>query len=198
MSEYVESLNIHSNFIYTYAGNVFNYIKELCMHDNQIQAHWIYAAAIMDSDGCFMISRHKVKDRAEYLAMVKIFMIQDGSINYIHKMTGLGSITISGARKSRPNSKPLFQWRITKRADLIVFIQGIMPYLQNKKERAQHLLKYVNTIGCRPKNLRKTRLSDEELNYREESYRKMRELNGNNAGATTKPHGRESVCDSLI
>ena len=41
-------------------------------------------------------------------------------------------------------------------------------------------------------------LPPEELNYREDMYIKMREFNGNKVGATTKSHGPERACDSLI
>ena len=179
----MESLNIHNQFSYTATGSI---LKGFCMHDNQRQAHWIYAAAIMDSDGCFMIARYMRKYRYDYLPTVKIAMIQDGSVNYIKESTGLGTISINGTRPSRPNSKPLYQWSITNRSDLIEFLNGIMPYLKNKKDRAEHLLDYCLMIGLKPIGQRHIRLSDDELHYREEAYQKMRKLNGNNAAATTK------------
>ena len=53
------------------------------MQDNQSQTHWIYSAAIMDSDGCFMIARYKRGEQYDYLPLVKVSMINNGSINYI-------------------------------------------------------------------------------------------------------------------
>lgn len=168
------------------------------MQDNQSQTHWIYAAAIMDSDGCFMIARYKRGHRYDYLPNVKIAMINDGSINYIKKMTGLGNIIINGIRPSRPKSLPMYEWRITKRDNLIDFLNGIMPYLQNKKDRAKHLLDYCEKVGHKPYGTRHIPMTKEELNYREESYQMMRELNSNKVGATTKSRERESACDSLL
>lgn len=169
------------------------------MYDNQRQAQpWIYAAAIMDSDGCFMITRYNRTNGYFYLPMVKITMVDDGAINYIQKEVGLGSVTIVGTRPSRPNSRPLFQWTITNREDLQRFLTGIMPYLRNKEDRAQHLLNYCNTTPCLKNASRNHKLSDDELLYREESYQRMRELNGKNAAATTKSQGPEKGCDSLI
>jgi hypothetical protein len=181
----MESLNIFSQDCYTYTGSVCIQ-KGDYMQDNQNQTHWIYAAAIMDSDGCFMISRYKRGHRYDYLPNVKISMINNGSINYIQKETGLGYVMINGTRPSRPNSLPLYEWRITNKIDLITFLNGIMPYLQNKKERAQHLLDFCRIGNFKEYGQRHIRLTQEELNYREQAYIKMRELNANKVGATTK------------
>ena len=169
------------------------------MQDNQKQTQcWIYAAAIMDSDGCFMITRYNRKNGKYYQPIVRICMINDGSVNYIQRETGLGKISIAGARKSRPNSMPLYEWRITNRPDLTIFLEGIMPYLQNKKDRAEHLLMYCKEREYRLYGTRYKRMSDKELNYREESYQKMRKLNDNKVAATTKSPSLEKGCDSLI
>lgn len=167
------------------------------MQDNQSQAHWIYAAAIMDSDGCFMICRYKRGKRFDYLPNVKIAMINDGSINYIHQETGLGYISVSGVRPSRPNSLPLFEWRITNRADLMKFLEGIIPYCRNKRDRAEFLFEYCKNIGHKPHGQRHIAMTKEELEYRESSYQNMKELNRIKAGTTTKPRGSVRICDSL-
>jgi hypothetical protein len=167
------------------------------MQDNQRQAQvWIYAAGIMDSDGCFMIAKYMRKTGNYYLPLVKITMIKDGAINYITKETGLGRISITGPRKSRPNSQPLFEWTITNRPDLMKFLNGIMPYLQNKKDRAEHLLNYCKNAEYRFYGSRYHTLGMDEVQYREDSYQKMRELNSIKAAASTKSSGPEKVCDS--
>lgn len=171
---------------YTYTGSVLSLNKGIIMQDDQRQAPWIYAAAIMDSDGCFMISRYKRGHRYDYLPNIKISMVQDGSVNYIKESTGLGYINIVGIRKSRPNSLPIFEWRITKRDNVMQFLEGIMPYLRNKKERAEHLLSYCKNIGHKEYGQRHIRMTDQELEYREQSYQRMRKLNDIKAAATTK------------
>jgi hypothetical protein len=57
---------------------------------------------------------------------------------------------------------------------------------------------YITINGVRPSrpNSKPLGLSKEELVRREESYQKMREFNGKQAGAETKSHGHESACDS--
>lgn len=157
------------------------------MQDNQRQAQcWIYAAGIMDSDGCFMIAKYNRKNGNYYLPCVKISMVQNGAINYIRQETGLGTISISGVRPSRPNSLPLYQWTITNRPDLMTFLNGILPYLQNKKDRAIHLLDYCSKSEYRRYGTKHIRMSDVELKFREDMYLKMRKLNEIKAAATTK------------
>lgn len=168
------------------------------MKDNQRQAQcWIYAAAIMDSIGCFMITKSKRKNGIYYTPIVKIYMAKDCAINYILNETGLGYINLPGIRKSRLDRVPLFEWMITKKTELVIFLKGILPYLKDKKDRAEHLLYYCENSEYKMYGTRYTKMSDQELQYREESYLKMRELNGVKAAATTKSLGPEKVCDSL-
>ena len=179
------------------------------MQDNQRQTHWAYAAGIFDADGCFMISRHKRETKRKnyphkvdqwswtYLPAVKVSMVEPEAINLLHKILGFGTVSLNGARPSRPNSKPLLQWGIRNRTNLPVFLEQIIPYLRIKKNRAKFLLEYCKTAkrfgGWKSGYFG---LGKEELNYREESYQKMRKLNGSKVAAETKPLKHESVNDS--
>jgi hypothetical protein len=184
------------------------------MHDNQSQTHWAYIAGIMDADGCFMIFKHKRKTKNRsteralgfpknvdnwsitYLPGVKIGMIEPEAIDLIQNHLGFGYMHIDGARKSRPNSKPIYHWYMRDKNRVAKFIENILPYLRVKKNRALHLLEYCRHIQNISSRGYKG-LSQDELDYREDMYIKMREFNGNKVGATTKSSGRESVCDSL-
>jgi hypothetical protein len=185
------------------------------MQDNQSQTHWAYIAGIMDADGCFMIFKHKRKTKNRetpraiafpkvvkawaitYLPGVKIAMVEPEAINLILNELKFGYMHIDGARKSRPNSKPIFHWYMRDKNRVALFIENILPYLRVKKNRALHLLEYCKHVQATPSCGYKG-LSIEELNYREDMYCKMREFNGNKVGATTKSFGPEKVCDSLI
>jgi len=180
------------------------------MQDNQRQAHWAYIAGIMDADGCFMITRHKRKTQRKdyphqvenwswtYLPSVKICMVERESIDLLYKDLHLGTCTLGGARPSRPNSKPIYQWGIRNRKVIVPFLEQVIPFLRVKKQRAEFLLNYCKTAkNIDDRGSRYFGLDKDELVYREESYQKMREFNGKRAAATTKSLGRESVCDSL-
>ena len=166
------------------------------MQGNQRQTDWSYVAGIMDADGCFMISKHDRKRFSPtYLPCLKIAMIEIEAIQFITNVLGYGKYQIDRARKDRKNSKPIFHWYMRNKKEIMPFLENIISFLKVKQERAKHLLQYCKTVvdcpNC-PKGL-----SEYELNYREEAYRKMREFNGNKVAATTKSLRRESVSDSL-
>lgn len=184
------------------------------MQDNQRQTHWAYIAGIMDADGCFMIFKHKRATKngstqrsidfpknkeswsISYLPGVKIAMIESEAIDFIKNEMGFGNWHLDGARKSRPNSKPIYHWYMRNKDDLVRFLEGIMPYLKVKIHRAKHLLKFCKYLQ-NYKNPCYRGLPQTELDYREEVHRKMREFNGNKVAATTKSPRRESASDSL-
>lgn len=172
-------------------------------------------AGIMDADGCFMIFKHKRKTKnrstkraltfpknvdqwsISYIPGVKIAMIEPEAIDFIENQLGFGHMHIDGARKNRPNSKPIFHWYMRDKYKTAIFLENIIPYLKVKKNRAIHLFEFCKHLQTIPVTGYKG-LSKDELNYREDMYVKMREFNGNKVGATTKPHKHESVSDSLI
>jgi len=179
------------------------------MQDNQRQTHWAYAAGIMDADGCFMITRHKRKTQRKnyphkvdnwswtYLPCLKVAMVEYEAIDLLHNILNFGTVTLDGARISRPNSKPIYQWGIRNRTELPIFLEKVIPYLRVKKERAKFLLKYCKTAKyLGGKKAGYFGLGKDELVYREESYQKMRKFNGKKVAAETKPLKRESVNDS--
>lgn len=170
------------------------------MHDNQRQTSWAYVAGIMDADGCFMImknnNRSAGRKNISYIPGMKIAMIEEESVKFITDTLGFGKYKLESARRDRPNSQPLWQWYLRNRKEGSLFIVKILPFLKVKKERAEFLLSFMkNTELTAPCCYG---LSPEQLNYREDSYWKMRELNGNKVAATTKSQRPERVSDSLI
>ena len=156
-----------------------------------------------------MITRHKRKTQRKdyphrvdrwswtYMASVKVSMVESEAIDFILETSGLGTVALNGARKSRPNSKPIYEWGIRNRIDIVPFLENVIPYLQVKSKRAQFLLNYCNTAKYIPVGgPRYFGLSKDELVYREESYQRMREFNGRKVAAETKPSKHESVSDS--
>lgn len=184
------------------------------MKDNQKQTQWAYIAGIMDADGCFMIMKHARKTKngdsqrsldfpktvakwsGTYIPALKIAMIEPEAVRFIMDEMKYGNIILTGARKSRLNSKPIYDWYERNKAKVIPFLTNVMPYLHVKLKRAQHLLEFSKHL-MEYKNPCYRGCSPEELEYREEMYLKMRELNGTKVAATTKPQRCESISDSL-
>lgn len=177
------------------------------MQDNQRQTHWAYIAGILDADGCFMITKHKRKTPEDrkwhtlmersptYMPTIKICMIEIEAISFISDDLGFGKYQLHGARKSRPTCKPIYHWYVRGRKWVIPFLKEVIPYLRVKKTRAIFLLNFCRKMKLTTDGYHGT--SAEELNYREDSYIKMRELNGNKVAATTKFCGLERASDSL-
>jgi hypothetical protein len=174
------------------------------MQGNQRQTHWAYIAGIMDADGCFMIMKQnrktnrKISERAlkmpkiksswvpYYSARIKIAMIEEEAIKFITEELGFGKYRLDGALKDRIDSKPIFHWYIDERKQTIDFIKNVMPFLKVKKNRAEHVLSFCNHMElCSQPGYRG--VSENELDYRESSYWKMRKMNGSKVAATTKP-----------
>lgn len=184
------------------------------MQGNQRQTHLAYMAGIMDADGCFMIIKqkrgtfNKTSERAfrfpkkvdkwnvSYMPAMKIAMIEEEAMKFICDELGFGKYHIDGARKDRPNSKPIFNWYLRGRMKVEKALKDIIPYLKVKKDRANHLLNFCQHLNSL-KNPCYLGLDLDELNYREDSYIKMREFNGNKVAATTKSSRPEKVSDSL-
>lgn len=177
------------------------------MQDNQRQTHLAYIAGILDADGCFMITKHNRKTPENrrwntlekrsptYMPSVKIAMIEIEAIAFLTYDLKFGKYHLDGARKSRPNSKNIYQWYLRGQKWVTPFLKEVIPYLRVKKHRAEFLYEF-----CQRMTLTKDGyhgIPENELNYREESYVKMRELNGNKVAATTKFCGLERVSDSL-
>lgn len=185
------------------------------MHGNQRQTLLIYTAGIMDADGCFMILKQKRKTKtgiskrslafpkcvdewsASYMPAVKISMIEEEAVKAITEELEYGKYKLEGARKSRPNSKRIYHWYMRDRLKVEKFLEEIIPFLRVKTKRAEHLLKFCNHLNSQ-KNPCYRSFDKSELKYREDSYLKMRELNGTKVAATTESSGPERVSDSLI
>lgn len=176
------------------------------MQGNQKQTHWAYVAGILDADGCFMISKHSRKSEYEnrkwvvvptwaptYMPSIKIAMIEPEAIEFITKEMGFGHWNLNGARKDRVNSKPIYHWYLRSRKNVVPFLNEVIPYLRVKKQRAEFLLEFCHKF----KQCSSRGVTPDELNYREQSYVKMRGLNGNKVAATTKSQRRVSASDSL-
>ncbi len=165
------------------------------MQDNQKQTLWAYVAGIMDADGCFMISRQKRGRKSleigefslSHMAALKIAMIEEEAISFITHDLGFGAYNLEGARKDRKNSKPIYHWYLRQRQQVAEFLENVIPHLRVKKKRAEFLLEFVRRMEKYTDKRFCKRVTESELDYREQSYRRMREFNGNKVAATTKP-----------
>lgn len=165
------------------------------MQGNQKQTDWAYIAGVMDSDGCFMIiKQNRVfngKNCPQHTPTVKISQVEPECIKYITHDLGMGKYKLDRTRireyenGRRFGSKPMYDWYIRSREKLKPFLTGIIPYLRIKKNRAEILLEFCNSIKLMHRGWYGPN-SNSELARREDLYIKIRKLNSGKVAATTK------------
>lgn len=160
------------------------------MDDNQMEALLAYAyiAGIMDGEGAFMITRStngNGRKTPNYTPRIKVCMTTREPLDFILKHTQLGTITGEDPRHRRPKSKPCFVWQIHSLVNVPKFIDLIEKYLVLKTPHAKFLKNYCERFSKQRKCM--DGVPKDVRIFREESYQKMRELNGRQAPATTKP-----------
>lgn len=163
------------------------------MQGNQRQAIlWAYLAGLIDGEGSFVIQKTEVEKISKssncvsprYLPFFCIGMVDKAPLDLIQETIGLGKVYEECVRDRRS----IWRIRFGGRVKLIPFIKELLPYLIVKKKQAQLLLEFCEnwvSPGKKEHGYR-DRVSDQELQRREEAYLKMRKLNAVGAAATTK------------
>ena len=174
------------------------------MQGNQRQAVlWAYLAGLIDGEGSFVIQKTSVDKIAKssrsktpkYLTYFSIGMVDKAPLDLIQETIGAGKVY----EERVPDRRSIWRIRFAGRLKLIPFINSLLPYLMVKKERAELLLDFLTnwvTPGKKEHGYR-DRVSDQELQRREEAYLKMRKLNAVGAAATTNPRGTRE-CEVIV
>lgn len=131
-----------------------------------------YVAGFLDGEGWFRIKKAKNKDRIapSYQIQVGASSTDPNILKLLVEKYG-GAITIR-LRKNNPKWKTEYSYSIMCKQAETLIIQ-IAPFLIIKKERALKCLELSKT----KKQEHGTRLSKEVLNYREQMFMEMKELN---------------------
>ena len=162
------------------------------MQGNQRQAVlWAYLAGLIDGEGSFVIQKTAVDKIAKsckcvspkYLACFCIGMVDKEPLDLIQETIGAGKVY----EERVPDRRSIWRIRFAGRLSLMPFVKNLLPYLIVKKKRAELMLdfceKWESPVN---ENGRRARVSDKELQRREEAYLKMRKFNAVGAAATTK------------
>ena len=169
------------------------------MQDNQREAllKYAYIAGIIDGEGSIMITRscsgYKRKTPS-YTPRVKVGMTERHCLDFIVEHTGIGTVTDEGVRKSHRdgcNRKGFFQWQVHSLTNVPKFLEMIAPFLVLKRPQAELILMYCACFDKQKKCM--DGVPDDVRAFREETYNKMRKLNGRKAPATTKPRSNREV-----
>ncbi len=133
---------------------------------------WQYTAGIMDTDGSFSIKKEK---NGRFQPQILLTMADCRAICYVMNNFVGGKLIVVKAKTTKNGF--CYRFYIQNRESLIVFLQKVIPYLFIKKNVAETLLEYCNTIKL-VKN-RRAGIQQEEKNKRQRYYEIICELNKN-------------------
>jgi len=159
------------------------------MQDNPTQAVLFpYVAGIIDGEGTLRINKVKIKAHwnTSYHPLMSCGMTVREVPELLCKILG-GSVREE--RVANKNWKSIWRWTLTGRLQIYAALKIIQPFLIVKKQQAQVLISFCEG-WVSPKRIYHMWVVDpKQLQWREDTYRKMRELNADEAGAETKQVG---------
>lgn len=108
-----------------------------------------YAAAIMDAEGCFSISK-RLNDKGS--------MHYEPHIIFTGKHNPLGKYFVHhfGGTCTQHKTDGYFHWQLTGSKARMSFLTSILPYLFEKRDQAQILIEYISLNGRPNPTLRET------------------------------------------
>jgi hypothetical protein len=94
-----------------------------------------------------------------------------------------GNLNTEG-RSKYPGAQTIYRWSLLKREDLVPFLEAIQPYIRVKSRQVKLALEWMD-VKLRSNFDKAVRLTDAEIQRREDFYMKMKEFNAVGAAATT-------------
>jgi hypothetical protein len=136
----------------------------------------VYAAAVIDTDGCLMVTRRQRKGPDSYYTNAQVGMTKEPIVFWLYKTFG-GHLSSSVIKNQYAL---LHRWSIKCRQSE-QFIRLICPYLKLKREQAELCLQLLSTFPV-PRSTRVP--SIEILELRKSIWERMRILNARGAKRT--------------
>jgi hypothetical protein len=135
-----------------------------------------YLAGLMDTDGSFSIKREKPSRKSKspsHTPVILLSMVAIPSLNFIKDNCIEGRIIIIKAKNARFYQS--YRFGIYSKTEAISFLEKVIPYLKIKKAAAECLLEFCkNSVRTA---YGKGGLSESELEFRENCYMRLKELN---------------------
>lgn len=151
------------------------------MQDNQRQAVLIaYLAGIIDGEGCISLRRNK--GRGQYYVRVCVGIAHRRTCELLQETFG-GNVR-QEKRSKYPNAQPIFRWDMSRTEDVLNFLEQVAPFIRIKARQVKLAYEWIE-LKKRNISLGPVKLSDAEIQRREDMYQKMREFNAVGAAATT-------------
>ncbi len=113
-----------------------------------------YIAGFLDADGSFALLKNKVFDNRwgnsyiQHKGYVAVSLTYYPTLKKLQDQYG-GYLMFN---KHASGKKPCWQWKLSKRDNVIILLNDVLPFLEEKKEQAQLLLEYLEWRKIRPYN----------------------------------------------
>ena len=128
---------------------------------------WIWLAGFVDGEGSILVSNY-IRDRDGKLRVVPEVMIANTSKIV---MTNIAeTLDMPLYERKREDRKWIYDMRIRKNGNIVLFLEKIIPYLKIKRVQAELLYAYCKSRTDRPW---RSEYTQEEL----EIFAKIREIN---------------------
>jgi hypothetical protein len=128
---------------------------------------WIWLAGFFDGEGTILVSKY-IRTRDGRLRVVPEVMVSNTSKPVM--MNIAETIDMPLAERKREDRKWIYELRIRKLENIVLFLEKIIPYLRIKRLQAELLYAYCKSRVERPLNYEYT---EEEIQI----FRKIREIN---------------------
>lgn len=118
-----------------------------------------YAAGYIDGDGCFSIRKHRVKNRFKYISCILVVSTVLETMEWFQREFGGNILT----KTPRPGHKVTYHFCLNGEKST-PFIEGILPFLVEKKMEAQVYLKFVKSRDSFEKDMLIDLITDQKEN----------------------------------
>jgi len=133
---------------------------------------WSYLAGLMDTDGSFTINKYHNNPS------ILLTMTDVRAINFFRKGCSVGNFCFVDAQSCK--KKSCYRFYITGRQEAIPFLKEIIPYLFVKRQVAEYLLEYCQSMNVT--KYRRSGISEDELLRRRSCHEHIVGLNSNKHG----------------
>jgi hypothetical protein len=154
------------------------YVVKQAIKNTDDPNFWSYFAGIMDTEGSFSIRKNKPSHGSKnyrHHPVIQLSMATFETMNFIRKNTSFGKICFPKAKTTQRGF--VYKLAFSKVSECIFIIEKLIPFLRFKNHVAKKLLDFCTNYTSI--NHRRLGIPLEELNYREECYQIIVDLNKN-------------------
>lgn len=102
---------------------------------------WAYLAGIIDGEGSLSI---RTANGDKVYPRIKITQVDEGFLRQLHNKWGVGTFREYSGESNELSSRQSYIWRISSKSEVRWILDGCLPYLRLKKDRALECLSYID------------------------------------------------------